>query len=108
MDWNIGWIFWGAAAFLLGIINLIRTFLGKSRGWQVLMFASLSCGVITVLKEYQMVAQWLRWGDSSAVQDVVPTLANTLQTAVWVGLLLNLSVLILNLRKERLKEAGNG
>ena len=106
MGWNIGWVFWGGAAFLLVIINLIRTLLGKRRGWQVLMFSSLSCGAVTVLKEYQMVAQWLRWGDLAAVQGVVPTLANTLQTAVWVGILLNLAALILNLRKDRLGEAA--
>ena len=91
MGWNIGWVFWGGAAFLLVIINLIRTLLGKQRGWQILLFSSLSCGAVTVLKEYQMVAQWLRWGNLSAVQGVVPTLANTLQTAVWVGILLNLA-----------------
>lgn len=101
MDWNIGWIFWGGAACLLGLINLIRSALGKRKGWQVLMFGSLACGVITVLKEYRMVAQWLRWGDMAAVQDVVPVMAETLQTAVLAGLLLNLAVLILNLRKER-------
>ena len=106
MDWNIGWIFWGGAAFLLVIINLIRTLLGKRPGWQILMYASLSCGAMTVLKEYQMVAQWLQWGDLAAVQDVVPTMAGTLQTALWIGLLLNLAVLILNLRKDRLKDAG--
>lgn len=101
MDWNIGWLFWGAAAFLLVIINLIRTVLGKHRGWQALLFASLSCGGLTVLEEYRMVAQWLQWGELAAVQDVVPTMAGTLQTALWIGVLLNLAVLVLNLRKER-------
>lgn len=107
MDWNIGWLFWGAAAFLLVIINLIRTFLGKRRGWQVLLFASLSCGALTVLEEYRMVARWLQWGDLAAVQDVVPTMAGTLQTAVWIGVLLNLAVLALNLRKERDADSRN-
>lgn len=107
MDWNIGWLFWGAAAFLLVIINLIRTFLGKRHGWQVLLFASLSCGALTVLEEYRMVARWLQWGDLAAVQDVVPTMAGTLQTAVWIGGLLNLAVLALNLRKERDADSRN-
>jgi len=101
MDWNIGWLFWGAAAFLLVIINLIHTCLGKRRGWQALLFASLSCGALTVLEEYRMVARWLQWGDLAAVQDVVPTMAGTLQTALWIGVLLNLAALVLNLRKER-------
>lgn len=101
MDWHIGWLFWGAAAFLLVIINLIRTLAGKQNGWQVLLFASLSCGVMTVLKEYQMVAQWLMWGDIAAVHDVVPAMARTLRVSVAIGLLLNLAVLVLNLRKER-------
>lgn len=57
--------------------------------------------VITGLKEYQMAAEWLKWGDMAAVHDVVPVLAETLQTAVLIGLCLNLAVLVLNLRKNR-------
>ena len=63
MDWNLGWVFWGGAAFLLALVNLTRSLAGKRAGWQILMFASLSCGVITVLEEYRMVARWLQWGD---------------------------------------------
>lgn len=44
MDWNIGWLFFGAAAFVLVIVNLIRVCAGKAKGWQVLLLASLSCG----------------------------------------------------------------
>lgn len=105
MDWNFAWIVWGGAAFVLVILNLIRTLAGKQNGWQVLLFTSLSCGVMTVLKEYQMVAQWLTWGDMAAVHDVVPAVARTLRGSVAIGLLLNLAVLILNLRKER-KHSG--
>ena len=105
MDWNLSWIFWGGAAFALVLVNLIRTLAEKRNGWQVLLFASLSCGVMTVLKEYQMVAQWLTWGDMAAVHDVVPAMARTLRVSVAAGLLLNLAVLALNLRKER-KQAG--
>ena len=107
MDWNLGWIFWGGAAFLLALVNLTRSLAGKRAGWQILMFASLSCGVITVLEEYRMVARWLQWGDLPAVQDVVPTMAGTLRTAVGIGLLLNLVVLVLNHRREPPSDSRN-
>lgn len=42
MAWNIGWLFFGAAAFVLVIVNLIRVYTGKTKGWVVLLLARLS------------------------------------------------------------------
>ena len=49
MDWAYYWLLMGILAFGFVIANLIRAALGKRRGWQVLLFASLSCGALTML-----------------------------------------------------------
>ena len=100
MDWNISWFFFGGAAYFFVIINIIRTFIGKSKGWEILSFCSISFGLLTVLQEYRMVNHWLAWGEMNSVLTVVPSVTNTLTVAVWVGILLNLVVLIVNLKKK--------
>lgn len=105
MNWNFAWMILGGLAFLLAIVNLVRTLLGKGRGWQSLMFASLSCGSLALLEEYRMVSRWLQQGDMAALYDVVPTLAQWLTTALFLGIALNLAVLLLNGQKGRAKSA---
>ncbi|MBR3704214.1 MAG: hypothetical protein IKM11_01830 [Oscillospiraceae bacterium] len=99
MNENNFWLIFGAAAFLLTAVNLVRILMGKRRGWQVLVFAALSCGALALLDAYRMVAAWFASGDMAALYDVVPTLTNVLTIATVVGLVLNLLVLILNLWK---------
>ena len=100
MDWNITWFFTGGIAFLLAIINLIRFFAGQNKGWQTLMFASLSFGAITVLEECRMINQWMEYGESVALQSV-PQLTRTLTIAVYLGIALNFIILVLNSRKAK-------
>lgn len=100
MDWNLSWLFWGAMAYLFTAVNFIRAILKKHKGWEVLLFASLSCGILTVLLEYRMVAHWLYWGEWSAVETAVPFLSNTLSIAAFIGLAWNLLILILHLKRR--------
>ena len=104
MDWNIHWFILGGVAYLLVIINLIRTFVGKSKGWEALSFFSLSFGSLTVLEEYRMVNQWLSWGEFHFISNSVPSVTNTLTIAVVIGILLNLVVLAINLKKKHKAE----
>ena len=103
MNWI--WILYGGAAFLLTALNLIRTLRGKSGGWQVLLFAALSCGALAVFEQYRMVNTWLAHGDMAAIYDVVPGMTHVLAAALALGLVLNFLVLILNLWKNREKSA---
>jgi len=101
MDWNIGWLFFGAAAFLLALVSLARAAAGRRKGWEALQFSSLSCGALALLAEYRMVAQWLDHGDLAAVCDVVPTMSRHLTAALAIGLGLNLLALLLHTRAKR-------
>lgn len=93
MDWNIGWLFFGAAAFVLVIVNLIRVCAGKTKGWAALLLASMSCGAGAILSAYHQVANWALHGDLAAIQDVVPTMASRYTIALVIGIVLNLLVL---------------
>ena len=99
MDETYFWLIFGAAAFLLTGANLVRTFMGKHRGWMLLLFTALSCGALSLLEAYRMVAAWFARGDMAALYDVVPTLTKVLPAALYVGLALNLFILIFNLWK---------
>lgn len=90
------WIPLGFLAFGFVIINIIRTFLGKRKGWQVLMFLSLSCGLLEVLAQYQMIHKWVNMEDWAALLDVVPSMSNVLMIASILGIALNGMVFVLN------------
>ncbi len=100
MNWSYCWVPCGGAAFALVILNLLRTLAGRRRGWQALLFASLSFGALTMLCEYQIVNGWVQKGDISALLDVVPSMAQVLGAALAVGIFLNFFVLFLNLVKK--------
>ena len=100
MDWNIGWLFFGAAAFVFVIINLIRVCAGKTKGWPVLLLASMSCGAASILLAYRMVGRWAVHGDMAAIQDVVPTMAGIYTAALLIGIVLNLLVLVAARRRK--------
>ncbi|HIV96198.1 MAG TPA: hypothetical protein H9745_01290 [Candidatus Agathobaculum stercoravium] len=93
MGWNIGWLFFGAAAFVLVIFNLIRVCTGKTKGWAALLLASMSCGAGAILSAYHQAANWALCGDMAAIQDVVPTMASRYTVALVIGIVLNLLVL---------------
>ena len=100
MDWNIGWLFFGTAAFVLVIVKLIRVCAGKAKGWPVLLLASMSCGAGAILTAYHQVANWALHGDMAAIQDVVPTMAGIYTAALLIGIVLNLLVLVAARRRK--------
>lgn len=100
MDWNIGWLFFGAAAFVFVIVNLIRVCAGKAKDWAALLLASLSCGAGAILSAYHQVANWALHGDMAAIQDVVPTMAGIYTAVLLIGIVLNLLVLVAARRRK--------
>lgn len=104
MDWNFSWIILGCIAYFFAILNLIRTTTGNTKGWQIFMFCSLSFGVLTLLEEYRMINQWLYWGEMNAISNTVPSLTEILTITTYVGILINLAVLIINLYTKNEQE----
>jgi len=103
MDLNWVWLLLGAASFIFVIVNLIRGATKRHRGWQVLLFASLSCGGLAMVCALQAVSYWAKREDWSGIMDVVPTLASICSWALCLGIALNLLALWLHLREEEIQ-----
>ena len=93
------WVFFGALAFVLAIVNIARSLMGKTKGWETLMLLSLSGGILTIIAEYQMISRWALASDWSAIQDVAPSMGGMLLWLALFGIVLNAVVLYLNVKK---------
>lgn len=98
--WVPCWMLLGCAAFVLVVVNLCRAAMGKRRGWQALLFASLSCGVLALLCALLAVDAYVQEWLADSLLDVVPTLVKLSAWAVCLGLALNLLALYLHIRSE--------
>ena len=83
------WMIAGWLAFALVIVNLIFIFQKKYKYCGVLVFGSLSSGLITMLCMYSIVNGWVQADEISALMDVVPTMKKLLIVIVLVGVILN-------------------
>ena len=101
MEWIFGWPLLGAAAFVLVVVNLARAAMGKRRGWQALLFASLSCGILTLVYALLSIGNYVQEWDDSSLLDVVPTLTALSAWAACLGIALNFLALWLHLRRDR-------
>ena len=81
------WIFWGIAAIITAIFNVIWTLRNKDAKW--FRFISLSLTALTLCAEYTLVAKWVLHEDWSALMDVVPTMSRTLWVLVIGSILIN-------------------
>lgn len=100
MDWTYGWLLSGCAAFILASANLIRAALRKRQRWQLFLFASLSCGGLSLLCALQMVREYVEGWLVASLLDVVPALAGVSTAAACLGIVLNFLALWLHLRQE--------
>ena len=107
MSLTIGWLITGGCAFILVIANLLRASMKISRGWQILLFASLSCGGLSMVCALKMVGEYVQEWLVDSLLDVAPTLTALSSWAACLGIALNLLALWLHLRAEnRQKGAG--
>ena len=83
------WLFAGGIAFITVIINLILIYVGKLKYCNILVFISLSSGLIAMLSEYSLINMWVQAEDMSALLDVVPSMNNVLKSVVYIGIILN-------------------
>ncbi len=94
------WFFLGLIAFGLAGVNLMLYSLGKAKHWKLLLFLSMSFGLVAAWAVLVMVANWVHMEDWSALMDVVPAMLKVMAVAVGVGIVLNGMVLVQH-RKEK-------
>lgn len=99
VGWIFGWTLLGTAAFVLAVVNLSRAALGRPRGWQILLFASLSCGLLALVCALLQTNDYVREWEASSLLDVVPTLAELSAWAACLVIALNFLALWLHLRR---------
>lgn len=94
------WIPLGVLAFAFALVNMICSLIGKRKGWQILLFLSLACGVFALLAQYQMINEWVQRSDWSALMDVVPGISDVLTFCTSAGVILNAIILFLNIKRK--------
>lgn len=93
------WLFAGAIAFILAIMNLVLVFTGKHKYCGILVCLSLSSGLLAMLGQYALIKQWVQSGDMSALLDVVPTMNNILVFSICIGIILNAIAVFVSYKK---------
>jgi hypothetical protein len=92
------WMVLGLIAIAATILNLFLYFSGKD--YKVAMALGLSFTALTMCAEYSLVSQWVKAGDWSALEDVVPGMEKALWVLVIVSILLNTAPMILGRGKK--------
>ena len=83
------WIITGLIAFVLVLTNLAFVFKSYYKYSNILVFSSLSMGLLTMLIEYNMVKQWVINNDVTALLDVLPTMNTIIIWSIVIGIILN-------------------
>ena len=94
------WLLAGAGAFFLAIATIWISRNENNKCWPILMFLSLSLGLISMVSSYHMVFCWVNAGAWGSLMDVVPSMDAIFILAVLTGVGLNLTGLILNMKKD--------
>ncbi|MEI3610401.1 hypothetical protein [Pseudogracilibacillus sp. SO10305] len=89
-----------------GFITIIATFINlfmyaTSKNYRVAMATALSFTVLTVIAQYKMVSDWVKTGDWAALEDVVPTMEKTLWIITILSIILNISPLLLEWKRNK-------
>lgn len=93
------WIILGLIAIAATVLNLFFYFSGKDH--TLAMALGLSFTALTLCAEYNLVSQWVKAGDWSALEDVVPTMERALWVLVIVSILLNTAPMLIGRKKQK-------
>ncbi len=91
------WIILGSIAIVATFINLYMYRIGKD--YKLGMAMGLSFTALTIMAEYNMVSDWVKLEDWSALSDVVPTKETVLWILMTILILLNITPILLELKK---------
>ncbi len=93
------WIILGLIAIVATVLNLFLYFSGKDH--KLAMALGLSFTALTMCAEYSLVSQWVKAGDWSALEDVVPTMERALWVLVIVSILLNTAPMLIGRKQQK-------
>lgn len=93
------WIIFGFIAIITTFINLYMFANGKD--YKLAMAMGLSFTALTLCAEHSLIANWVDANDWSALLDVVPTMEKALWFLTIVSILLNITPVLLELRKKK-------
>lgn len=93
------WLVTGVIAFVAVVLNIIFLFNKRYKYCIVLVWISLSSGLIVLLSMYRLINLWVQAEDMSSLMDVVPTMSNVLAGIVLIGIILNAIVVFVHYKK---------
>lgn len=94
------WFIAGGIAFIAVIFNFILVLNDKHKYCSLLVWVSLSGGLVAMSSMYSLINSWVQEGDMSALMDVVPTMNNVLIGVILIGIILNAIVVFLHHKKR--------
>ena len=87
IDGYVMWLFFGIAAFITAILNVIWTLRHREAKW--FRFFSLSFTIFTLWAFYAQAAQWVLVEDWSALMDVLLNISNILWLLTMTSVVIN-------------------
>ncbi|MDN9635613.1 hypothetical protein KLL63_06550 [Clostridioides difficile] len=92
------WIVFGGIAIIATFLNLYMYKVGKN--YKLAMAVGLSFSSLTICSEYSILSEWVQANDWAALADVVPTMKNALWVLTIISIVLNMTPILLELKKE--------
>lgn len=90
---------------LFGIVAIIATFVNlylyaKGENYHLAMVIALSFTSLVLVSSYNMVSDWVKIGDWSALLDVVPTMSKTFWILTITSIIINVMPIFLEIKNK--------
>lgn len=90
---------------ILGIIAIVATFFNLylykiGKNYKLAMAMGLSFTALTLVAMHSMISNWVKVKDWAALLDVVPTMTITLWILTIISIILNVTPILLELKKN--------
>lgn len=95
---NMMWILIGVIAIVATFINLFMYITGKD--YKLAMAMGLSFTALTLCAEYTLITNWVEVKDWAAIEDVVPSMEKALWFLTIVSILLNITPIFLEKKRN--------
>lgn len=101
MNWNIMWMILLACAYVLAIANIIRTAMQKKENKSLMIFLSLSFGMMSLLDNYAVFKTWFEYGRQAEAQSALIRSYPVLVVLISVLIALNFIPLVVKKKHDK-------